>query len=197
MTQLSSPEYELTLAVTGHRPSKLGNAYDIQHPTNMKIARIMRAFILEKAGFDEDSRTFSTNGKVLLISGMALGVDTLWALVGLKLKFQFPGKFELECAIPCANHSSRWKKSDQERHADIIKRSGIVTFVSKEPYAPYLMQKRNEYMVDKADELLAVWDGTSSGTRNCVKYAEKKGSIIYRYHPELQPEIIRFDEKGK
>lgn len=185
--------YELILAVTGHRPSKLDNAYDLMHPTNVKIAFAMRRFILSKAGYNEETNTFATDGKILLISGMALGVDTLWALVALKLKYQFPGKFDLECAIPCANHSSRWKKSDQERHADIIKRSGIVTMVSEEPYAPYLMQKRNEYMVDKADELLAVWDGTKGGTGNCVKYAEKKGSIIYRYHPTLQPEIVRYD----
>lgn len=193
MTETIENRYALTLAVTGHRPSKLENAYDIQHPINMKIAFAMRKFILEQTGYDEKTKTFATDGKILLVSGMALGVDTLWALVGLKLKFQFPEKFDLECAIPCANHASRWKKSDQERHADIMKRSGIVTMVSEEAYAPYLMQKRNEYMVNKADALLAVWDGTKGGTGNCVNYAVKKGSVIYRYHPTLQPEVVRFE----
>lgn len=92
MTNPSKTEYELILAVTGHRPSKLGNAYDLTHPTNVKIAYAMRKFILEKSGYDEASGSFATKGKILLISGMALGVDTLWAMVGLKLKYQFPDK---------------------------------------------------------------------------------------------------------
>ena len=45
------------------------------------------------------------------------------------------------------------------------------------------MQRRNEYMVDKADTLIAVWNGTSGGTANCVKYAKKKGVDIVRLDP--------------
>ena len=180
----------MKIAVTGHRPSKLGDAYDIHHPINMQIAIQMRSFILQKAGYQVDRNTFTSDEKVLLISGMALGVDTLWALVALKLKAQYPTKFELECAIPCANHSSRWKKVDQARHADIMKRADTVTMVSEDAYAPYLMQKRNEYMVNKADVLLAVWDGNKGGTGNCVKYALKTGRTIYQYHPLVQKELI-------
>ena len=35
------------------------------------------------------------------------------------------------------------------------------------------MPTRNEYMVDLADKIIAVWDGSNGGTANCVKYAEK------------------------
>lgn len=31
------------------------------------------------------------------------------------------------------------------------------------------MQKRNEYMVDLADKVVAVWDGSKGGTDNCEK----------------------------
>lgn len=40
------------------------------------------------------------------------------------------------------------------------------------------MQKRNEYMVDLADIVIAVWDGSASGTGNCVRYAERCGKQI-------------------
>lgn len=186
----------MKIAVTGHRPSKLGDAYDLMHPTNISIGITMRNFILAKAGYQAETNRFDTDEKVLLISGMALGVDTIWAMVALKLKDQFPGKFELECAIPCANHANRWKKVDQDRHADIQRRADAVTMVSEEAYAPYLMQKRNEYMVDKADILLAVWDGTKGGTGNCVKYAVKKGSTIFQYHPTIQPELVQLEAKS-
>ena len=39
-------------------------------------------------------------------------------------------------------------------------------------YAGYKLQKRNEWMVDHCDILIAVWDGTSGGTANCVNYAQ-------------------------
>lgn len=42
------------------------------------------------------------------------------------------------------------------------------------------MQKRNEWMVDNCDILIAVWDKSPGGTKNCVDYAEsKKKQIIY------------------
>ena len=49
-------------------------------------------------------------------------------------------------------------------------------------YEADVMQKRNEYMVDHSDIVLAVWNGKKSGTENCIKYAEKMGkkSGIYR-----------------
>ena len=39
-------------------------------------------------------------------------------------------------------------------------------------------------MVDNSDVLIACWNGTSGGTANCVKYAEKTGNKIYRINPD-------------
>ncbi|MGN1099694.1 MAG: DUF1273 domain-containing protein, partial [Christensenellales bacterium] len=50
-----------------------------------------------------------------------------------------------------------------------------VTYVS-DRYTLSCMQKRNEYMVDESDMLLAVWNGIEKGgTFNTVAYARKKG----------------------
>ena len=38
--------------------------------------------------------------------------------------------------------------------------------------------KRNEEMVDMADEILVIWDGVSRGTDYTVKYAKKKNKNI-------------------
>ena len=35
--------------------------------------------------------------------------------------------------------------------------------------------KRNEQMVDMADQILVIWDGTSKGTAYTVQYAQKQG----------------------
>lgn len=38
--------------------------------------------------------------------------------------------------------------------------------------------KRNEEMVDMADEVLGIWDGISKGTAYTLRYAEKQGKHV-------------------
>lgn len=40
---------------------------------------------------------------------------------------------------------------------------------------------RNAKMGDYADALIAVWDGVSTGTKNMIEYAKKKGLLTYIY----------------
>ena len=51
-------------------------------------------------------------------------------------------------------------------------------------YTHGCMQKRNMYMVDSADRVIAVWDGSGSGTGNTVKYALSSGKPVYRIDPD-------------
>ena len=53
-----------------------------------------------------------------------------------------------------------------------------VFYASEEEYKPYLMQRRNIWMVDESDYVIAVWDGSNGGTGNCVKYAQKEDKQI-------------------
>ena len=56
--------------------------------------------------------------------------------------------------------------------------------LKQEEYKPYLMQKRNEYMVDQSDKVIAVWDGSKSGTYNCIKYTKKQNKEIIVINPK-------------
>lgn len=40
------------------------------------------------------------------------------------------------------------------------------------------MNKRNQYMVDQSDFIIAVWNGKPSGTGKTIKYAKDKNKII-------------------
>ena len=64
-----------------------------------------------------------------------------------------------------------------------MENADTVKLVSNEEYKPWVMQKRNEYMVDLADKVIAVWDGSKSGTGNCVKYAKQVGKVVIRIEP--------------
>lgn len=158
------------LCFTGHRPDKL-NGYDPKDNKKLlwEISRAVEYSILE--GVD----TF--------ISGMALGVDMWSALIVLKLKEKYP-HIKLVCAIPCKNHSIKWNKKDQDLWVKITQAADEIVFVTETEYTHSCMQDRNEWMVDNSDTVLAVWDGTSGGTGNCVIYAQKEKKEIEIINPK-------------
>ena len=159
----------MKLCVTGHRPSKMFG-YDIHNKEWTTLKEEFKKLLVEE-------------GCREAITGMALGVDTVFALAVLELKEE-GYDIKLHCAIPCRNHSCKWVKESVDLYNDILSKADIVKRVSNEPYKPYLMQKRNEYMVDLADKVIAVWDGSKGGTSNCVRYAEKCGKEIIKILPE-------------
>jgi len=50
------------------------------------------------------------------------------------------------------------------------------------------MQKRNEWMVDNSDAVIAVWDGTPGATATAVDYARKLGRSVLVIDPVKQTE---------
>ena len=162
-----------SIAVTGHRPHRLWG-YDYSHPNYTTLGRTFRDMLIEH------------NAK-RAISGMALGVDTIFAMVALKLRDDnIIPDLQLECAIPCANHSSKWRVESIQMYNNILERADKITHVNTQPFSADLMQKRNEYMVDNCDVLIAVWDGEpKGGTANCVQYAREKGVHVKIINPKI------------
>ena len=158
----------MIIAVTGHRPNKL-YGYDLNNEKNLELKEKFKKLLID-------------NKCTEAITGMALGVDTIFALAVLELKDE-GYDIKLHCAIPCKNHSSKWIRESVDLYNKILEKADIVKLVTDETYKPYLMQVRNEYMVDLADKIIAVWNGSSGGTANCVKYAQKKNKEIIRIIP--------------
>lgn len=182
----------MKIAVTGHRPHKLGRAYDTMHPINIEIGRKMRDFILNQTGYNKENNRFADNELCTIISGMALGVDTVWALVALKLSRQFPDKFILECAVPCKEQDSKWLSESKKTFHRILSEAHRVVYVTDTTYTHTCMQERNEYMVNEADMVLAVWDGTGGGTGNCVQYAREQNKELSIIDPK--PIVLKFQK---
>lgn len=159
----------MKICVTGHRPDKL-YGYKLSDPKYVKLKERFKELLIQ-------------NNCTEAITGMALGADMVFAIAVLELKKQ-GCNIKLHCAIPCRNHSCKWTKTYQDLYNYILNKADIIKLVTDEDYKPWLMQKRNEYMVDLADKVIAVWDGSKGGTYNCVKYAEKKGKEIIGILPE-------------
>lgn len=151
---------------TGHRPDKLWG-YNLNHYMYRRVKEGL------KAGF---INLLSRDGELTVISGMALGFDTLFAQAALELRDKYPIK--LICAIPCWNHSSRWLQESKVEWKRITDIADEVIYVTKEDYTYKCMQLRNEYMVDNSDVVITLWNGTAGGTKNCIDYAIKQNKEI-------------------
>ena len=184
----------ITIAFTGHRPNGEGmGGYDWNSEKNKEIRKAIQNIIINIMK-SEGSPDYH------FISGGALGVDQFAFSVVNKLKQTICDenlKMINEIAVPFLNQPNAWFNSnDVERYNNQLKVADKVTYVDKldkykikgyveDKYYPAKMQKRNEYMVDSCDILIAVWNGNKKGgTYNCIKYAEKIGKRIIYINPK-------------
>lgn len=162
-------------AFTGHRPNKL-YGYNYNDPRWVSLKNLFKKLLISLG---------CTEG----IVGMALGVDTVAALAILELKDE-GYDIKLHCAIPCLNQECKWPRESQRLYHDILDKADIVHYVYDGPYNGWCMQRRNEYMVDllsgTRDRLIAVYDGTAGGTRNCVEYARNHNKQIILIDPKQE-----------
>ncbi len=159
-----------SFAVTGHRPNKLWG-YNLNDPHYVALQTYFENTVKAKLneGFDQ----------IEMISGMALGVDTVFAHAAISLKNAgYPIVFT--AAIPFNGQEHMWNEYTQNHYRDLLSHADTIQIVCNGEYAAWKMQKRNEFMVDRCDELIAVWDGTKGGTANCVNYAKGKKPITIK-----------------
>lgn len=97
------------------------------------------------------------------------------------MKSKYP-HITLESAIPCETQAIKWSVASRERYYNIAAKCDKETMLQRE-YTPDCMDKRNRYMVDHADYILAVWNGCPSGTGNTVRYAHKMSKSIIVINP--------------
>jgi uncharacterized phage-like protein YoqJ len=160
-----------TISFTGHRPSKLGG-FTPNNPIAMKI----------KNQLEKQINLAISDGFTYFISGGALGVDQWAAEIIIRLK-ETNQNLKLIIAKPFPSQSKVWNDDAKSIFENICKKADSVVDVCDEPYAAWKLQKRNEWMVDHSDKVIAVWDGTVGGTANCVNYAKKKLKTIIQINP--------------
>ena len=102
-----------------------------------------------------------------------MGVD-IWAAEIVIEKRKNNGCLHLICAVPHPDFEKRRNEFEQKRYKNIIENADYVTTVCG-GYFNGVYQVRNEFMVDRSNLVIAVWNGAPSGTKNTVDYAVSKG----------------------
>lgn len=157
----------MIVGVTGHRPHKLGG-------WNRGVHDALGAFALDLLQHERPQG---------VITGMALGWDQAVAVACVRLGIPFVA------AVPFEGQESRWNDQQQGDYEKLLLCASQVQIVSEreavaEAGIPWAMQKRNEWIVDNSLRLLALWDGSSGGTANCVSYARYGRREIKNVWPE-------------
>lgn len=156
---------------TGHRPEFLPwgeNESDERcQEVKKKLARAV------ENAYREGCRHF--------ICGMARGCDFYFGEAVLELKKRH-GEVTLEGAVPYPEQARRWPMADQLRHRRLLERCDVETVV-QQVYSKGCMLRRNQYMVDHAQRVIAVYNGKCrGGTYATINYAldlGRKLDVLY------------------
>lgn len=160
----------MIIAFTGHRPHKLGGYNDRTNFKSKFDKLVMKIFT------DNFMNEFRNNN-LEIITGMALGVDTWAAYFAISCKIPF------RAYIPFSGQEKMWPTESQSMYRLLLTKASKIKYICDPGYAAWKMQKRNEAMINDCDILVAIWDGTSGGTGNCVKYAQSIKKQIVRFNP--------------
>jgi uncharacterized phage-like protein YoqJ len=147
----------LILFGTGHRPDKLGGYGSEIVKKTISVAKLGLNQLIDE-GYEITK----------VISGMALGWDQALAEAAEELALSW------EAYVPFEGQEKAWPLSSQQKYHKLLAKANNTIIVCEGGYASWKMQKRNEAMVNASNAGLALWNGTSGGTRNCIYYAEEK-----------------------
>lgn len=143
---------EKSVCFSGHRPERLHVAED-------EVIQWL----------DEEIQRSLDEGYTTFISGMQRGID-IWAAEIVLQKKRKHQDIQLVAASAFPNMESDWEITWINRYDRIWKNANYKVYVCNHPSrAAYF--KRNEWMVDHASKLIAVYNNEPGGTQKTIEYA--------------------------
>ena len=156
-------------AFTGHRPEKMPWGTDENSASGT----------LFKFRLRESLEYLIGKGYIDFLSGGALGFDLIAAEIVLSLRETYPW-IRLIMVCPWNGQADRWDPSQRERWLHILEASDQVIYTAS-AYDKSVFFQRNRYLVEKADLVLAAFNGDyHSGTGMTINYAKKKGVRVLK-----------------
>ena len=147
---------EKTCSVTGHRI--LYSGFDKE-----KLKTVFKG--LTECGYD----TF--------LVGMALGFDTVCFQVLEEIRKK--KNIKIIACVPCPSQDGRFTEEQKKEYRRMLSVADKTEIISK-TYSPYCFMKRNMFMVDNSNVVVAYIVKDTGGTANTVNYAmQQNKQIVY------------------
>lgn len=163
-------------AFTGYRPQKMPFGFNEKDPRCIDF----------KQRLQDTIEMLIMQGFTHFLSGGALGMDMFAAESIVELRKTHPW-IALEVVIPFVKQPANWEEAYQQRYQRILDEADIITYTGTE-YTKGAMFKRNRYLVDNSDLLVAAYDGKPGGTQMTCEYAKRRGVDLCCIRPVLPTE---------
>lgn len=166
-------------AVIGHRPTRFKFGYKEHYAGCKRLKkRLHEQFALL---YEKGVRHFYVGG--------SLGVDMWAGELILRMKEQVEYKdIDLYIILPFEGHDTSWDERSKARMTFLRKHCTNVMVIATQNQSPAeIYRKRNEYLIERADVMVAVYDNNRSvcnDTGVLVCFAEEKGIPIILIHPD-------------
>lgn len=161
-----------TLAITGYKSHELG-IFQPSHP----------AISIIKKSIERNIRSFVEEGLEWVVISGQLGVE-LWAaevVFDLKETFDY---LKLAVLLPFIEQEKNWNEGNKHFFEEILIHADYVNTITNRPYeSPAQFRLKNEFIIQKTDGLLIVYDEEKEGTpkfmlQQAKKEQEKRNYII-------------------
>lgn len=151
------------LAVSGYKAFELG-IFQKDHPSVIYIKKAIKKELI---------RNLEDGLEWVLISGQ-IGVELWAAEVVFELQTDFPD-LKLAVITPFLGQESNWNEKNKEWYESVLSQADFIDSVTNKGYEkPWQFRLKNQFMIDKSDALILVYD------------QEKDGSPKYFYEMALQ-----------
>ncbi len=128
----------------------------------------------------------------IFMSGMADGFDLAAAEAVLDIRDRLGegAEVELHAIIPYRGDDLRMVGDVRRRYHRVVERADRVVYL-EDRYSHGVFYRRNDYLVDNADLVVAFYDRSSrGGTAYTVKRATKQRVVVENIYPKQQLELF-------
>lgn len=152
------------ITVTGYKPFEIG-IFSGDHPG---VLYIKKAISRQLTAFLEEGLEW------VLISGQ-LGVELWTAEVVFELQMEYPD-LKLAVFTPFLEQEEKWNETNKEYYEFILTQADHVDSITKRKYeSPQQFRLKNQFLIEKSDALLAVYDEEKEGSpRFLVELAKRR-----------------------
>ena len=150
-----------TVCFSGHRPEKLPRGNFLHMMQSLLYAEIEDAY-------QRGARRFLT--------GMAQGVD-LWAADCVLHLRTYDPDVKLICANPFPMHGSGLRREARYHQMTVLHAADEVVQICPQ-YSTDCFRRRNAYMIEHSDCLIAMVSDMRSGTGQTIRMAKQKGLAL-------------------
>ncbi len=153
----------ISLAISGHQPFVLGGASE---DLDRQLRRLAARWLAGQRPYE-------------VVTGLAPGWDMACALAALDLHLPLVG------ALAFPGQGANWPEAARAELERVLKACDEVATISGEK-GDGIWSRRDRWVIERGDRVLALWNGGKGGTGRALAYAESLGRPIDNLWPEWE-----------